>query len=62
MEDRGMKKEFKNVRIETDNGEAVLLSRKRYYCLLQTLDLLASGAYERNSRRTGGNKPVTGRN
>jgi len=46
-----MKKELKNVRIVTDNGEAVILSKNRYDSLLQTLDLLASGAYERRRRR-----------
>jgi len=46
-----MKKTLKNVRIVTDNGEAVLLSQKRYNSLIQTLDLLASGHGERHRRR-----------
>ena len=46
-----MKKTLKNVRIVTDNGEAVVLSQKRYNSLMQTLDLLASGQGEQYRRR-----------
>lgn len=45
-----MKKELKYVRIVAENGEAVLLSKERYRCLLQTLDVLASGINDRQRR------------
>lgn len=45
-----MKKELKYVRIVAENGEAVLISRERYRCLLQTLDALASGVHDRQRR------------
>lgn len=45
-----MKKELKYVRIVAENGEAVLLSKERYRCLLQTLDVLASAAQDRQRR------------
>lgn len=56
-----MKKELKNVRIVADNGETVILTKQRYHCLLQTLDLLASGAHENNRRRRGVQKAGIGR-
>lgn len=37
-----MKKNVKQVRIEADNGEALLISQQRYQNLLQTLDALAN--------------------
>lgn len=43
-----MKKELKYIRIVTDNGEAVLISKEEYYSLLETLDLLANGFAKRN--------------
>lgn len=36
-----MKRELKNYRIVSDSGEAVVISRERFRCLLQTLDALA---------------------
>lgn len=58
-----MKKELKYVRIVADNGEAMLISKERYHCLLQTLDILASAAHDRQThpRRTqlnGGRKSI----
>jgi hypothetical protein len=37
-----MKKELKNYRIVSENGEAMLISRESFRELLETLDLLAS--------------------
>lgn len=56
-----MKKELKNIRIVTDNGEAVILSKQRYHCLIQTLDLLASSANETRRRPRGVRKSALGR-
>jgi hypothetical protein len=56
-----MKKELKNIRIVTDNGEAVILSKQRYLCLIQTLDLLASSANETRRRPRGIRRSALGR-
>lgn len=45
-----MKTELKNVRIVAENGEAVLLTKESYRSLLQTLDMLANGVYDRQRR------------
>lgn len=58
-----MKKEFKNVRIVAENGEALLLSQKRFNSLIQTLDLVASGAHRRQQQLLRSpNKALTIRN
>lgn len=44
-----MKKKLKNVRIVADNGESLLLTKRHFYSLLQTLEMLAN------------NVPVAGR-
>lgn len=56
-----MKKELKNIRIVTDNGEAVILSKQRYRCLIQTLDLLASSSDETIRHPRGARKSALGR-
>ena len=56
-----MKKEYRNVRIVADNGEAVLLSKKRYYSLLRTLDVLASGAQNNDQHPHNNKKMAIGR-
>ena len=55
-----MKKELKNVRIVADNGETVLLTKRRYHCLLQTLDVLASGVQANHRRHRVAQKPNIG--
>lgn len=55
-----MKKELKNYRIVSDNGEALLLSQKRFQSLLQTLDALAKGQSGDRRERTGKRSSMTG--
>jgi hypothetical protein len=55
-----MKKEPKNVRIATDNGEAVILTKQRYNCLIQTLDLLASSSDQTGRHPRGARKSALG--
>lgn len=47
-----MKKELKNVRIVADNGETMLLTKQRFYSLLQALDALANSV-QGSARRPG---------
>jgi len=46
-----MKKELKNYRIVSENGEALLISGKCFHNLLQTLDQMASRPYPRSQQR-----------
>jgi hypothetical protein len=61
-EDKVMKKPFKNVRIETDKGEMIVVSRQRFDNLLQTLDMLASGDHRRDRRQRPSDKSFAARN
>ena len=47
-----MKKELKNYRIVSENGEALLISRKCFHNLLQTLDMLASQSCASSSQKS----------
>lgn len=55
-----MKKEVKNYRIVSDNGEALLISQKRFQSLLQTLDALAKGQNIERRRRNGKRSSMAG--
>lgn len=57
-----MKKPLKNVRIITDRGETILVSRQRFDSLLQTLDMLASGEHKRDRRQRPSDKSFSARN
>lgn len=46
-----MKKELKNYRIVSENGEALLITRECFHNLLETLDQLASRQYRRPQQR-----------
>ncbi len=55
-----MKKELKNYRIVSDNGEALLISQERFQSLLQTLEALAKGQNGSRPERTVKQPAMTG--
>lgn len=56
-----MKKELKNVRIVADNGETMLLTKRRFCSLLQTLDVLANSVQDAGRRPRAMQKTGIGR-
>lgn len=55
-----MKKELKNYRIESDSGEAMVISRERFKSLLQTLEALANNSHSNRDRSGSKRRAVTG--
>lgn len=46
-----MKREYKTYRIVSENGETLLIPKRHFHCLMQTLDVLANGAKNGRNRR-----------
>lgn len=53
-----MKRQYKTYRIVSENGETLLIPKRHFRSLMQTLDVLANGTQTRRDRR----RPAPSRN
>ena len=46
-----MKREYKSYRIVSENGETLLIPKRHFHSLMQTLDVLANSTHNQRNRR-----------